>query len=364
MEAPEEVEEPDPEEMPTPPVVENFPVAPSLPNVIPRAMSWQPDPAEAVPPAGWRFMVSDLTLFRLNPVGLETRVRIGMQKRLYYSEEAVEKNNFVFLGAFPRLNPASVHAGLGVEVQPMSILNVRAFYNVQQYFGTFGFLQSFESPTANYSDSTLKALRDSQDRPPQTGQLRQLSVQPLVQLKLGAVAVRALFQFDYWQIARVRDGSTTAYEPTVDTLLPDGGWTMSTDTDVLYTGRKGLAIGVRHSFVRPFYKQKHFAATDATEAENQAAFAGYKGANSHQRVGLFAAYTFKDLGPSKFNKPTVILVASWYGSHRYRTGVPDAGSEQPMDMGPAANENYVSRYMPYLVLGFAFESDFLSLMRR
>lgn len=356
-EAPEEPEEPDDDdELPSPPVTENFPVAPSLPNVIPGAMSWQPDPAEAVPPAGWRFILSDLTIFRLNPLGLETRVRIGLQKRLYYSEEALEKNNFVFLGAFPRLNPASVHAGLGAEIQPLSILNVRAFANVQQYFGTFGFLQTFASPTANYSDSTLKDLRDDPLRPPQTGRLYQLSVQPLIQLKLGPIAVRALFQFDRWAIAGVRAGSTTAYEPTVDTLLPDRGWTVSTDADVLYTGRKGLAIGVRHSYVRPFYKQRHFAATGE---DNQAAFEAYTDANTHQRMGLFAAYTFKDLGPSRFNKPTVILIASWYLSHRYRAGEPDA--PQAADVGP---DNYVSRAMPYLILGFAFESDFLNLLRR
>jgi len=313
------------------------------------------DPADAVPPAGWRFMLSDLTILRLNPLGFETRARIGLQKRLYYSEKAVAKNNFAFVGAFPRLNPASVHAGLGAEIQPLSILNVRAFAQVQQYFGTFGFLQTFASPMANYADSELKNLRDDPARPPQTGRLYQLSVQPLLQLKVGPVAVRALFQFDRWSIAGVRAGSTTAYEPTVDTLLPDRGWTMSTDTDVLYTGHKGLAIGVRHSYVRPFYQLRHFAAPGE---DNTGAFDGYEGANAHQRLGLFAAYTFKDLGPSRFNKPTAILIASWYLSHRYRTGTPTS------PLAADTPDSYVSRAMPYLIVGFAFESDFLSLLRR
>ncbi|MBA3503286.1 MAG: hypothetical protein H0T65_23195, partial [Deltaproteobacteria bacterium] len=35
------------------------------------------------PPKEDRLMFSDLTVFRLNPLGLETRARFGIQKRLY-----------------------------------------------------------------------------------------------------------------------------------------------------------------------------------------------------------------------------------------------------------------------------------------
>src|SRR5687768_9316518 len=52
---------------------------------------WDPD---APPPGGLRLMLSDLTIFRLNPLGLETRARFGLQKRIFYSEKAVAKNNF------------------------------------------------------------------------------------------------------------------------------------------------------------------------------------------------------------------------------------------------------------------------------
>ena len=302
------------------------------------------------PPGSWRLMLSDLTVFRLNPLGLETRARLGMQKRLYASEKAITRTNFMFLGAYPKLNPASAQLGIGGELQPASIFNIRAFAEVQQFFGTFGFLQSFTTPTANYSDHTLKDLRDDPVRAPQSTRMFHASIQPMLQLKVGPVAVRSLLLLDYWDF-KVRDGDTTAYEPTVDTLLPDKGWTLSTDTDVLYTGRPGLAIGVRHSYVRPFYKQRHFAsATD----DNQAAFAAYDGDNSHHRAGLFAAYTFRDDGPSRFNKPTVLLIMSWYLTHRYRTGEP--GSPLPMDGRP---DDYTSRAFPYLILGFAFESDFL-----
>jgi hypothetical protein len=93
------------------------------------------------------------------------------------------------------------------------------------------------------------------------------------------------------------------------------------------------------------YSSKHFA-----DAADEAA---YRGQNSHQRLGLFGAYTLKDQGPSRFNKPTLIVILSWYLTHKYRAGEPDM-----RDPGHDADD-YRSRAFPYVVAGFAFESDFI-----
>jgi len=303
--------------------------------------------AKTPPPSGWRLMISDLSVFRLNPLGLETRARIGVQKKLYPSTAAITQHNFAFVGAFPKLNPAAAILAVGGELQPASIFNLRASAEVQQYFGTVGFLQSFGSANANYSDQTLSDLRDDPAMKPQTARILNARIQPLVQLKLGPIAFKGQAQLDYWVLSNVRDGETTAYEATYDTLLPDRGWTLSTDVDLLYVGRPGLAIGLRHSHVHPFYEERHFV--DAAD------FAAYAGHNMHSRLGLFAAYTFKDLGPSTFNKPTVLLIASWYHQHRYRMGTPDT---LPTGGRP---DDYTSRAFPYLLAGFTFESDLWSV---
>jgi hypothetical protein len=298
-------------------------------------------PAERPPqPASWRLVLSDLSVLRGNPLGLETRARFGFQKRLYPSVKKIAENNFAFAGLFAKLNPASANLAAGGELQPVSMFNLRAFAEVQQYFGTFGLLQSFASPNARYSDA---ALDDVADTARAAGAFHG-SIQPMLQLRVGPIAVRALLQLDYWNLD-LRDGDTAAYEATFDTLLPDRGWTVSTDTDVLYTGRPGLAIGVRHSYVRPIYRGSHF-----TDADDEAA---YDGANAHHRVGLFAAYTLRDRGPSRFNKPTLILIAAWYLRHRWRTGEPGT---LPAGGSP---DDYTSRAVPYVLAGFAFESDFL-----
>jgi hypothetical protein len=327
----------------TPPTAPAEGTAPLVPEPVAETTA-EPVAAPSKFPSGMRLMLSDLTILRLNPTGLETRARVGLQKKLYPSDKKVTENNFWFVGAFPKLNPASAHIGLGGELQPASIFNVRVFGEVSKYFGTFGYLQSFGSANANYSDQTLA---DNKDNPtpatePESATSMRLSVQPMLQLKFGKIALRSLAMFDYWNF---KTRAATAYEPTLDTLLPDNGWTVSTDTDLLYVTDKGLAAGLRHSWVKPMYASKHFS-----DAADEAA---YDGQNAHQRLGFFGAYTLKDKGPSTFNKPTIILIVSMYLSHKYRAGEPGT-----LDPGHDADD-YRTRAFPYVVAGFAFESDFL-----
>lgn len=335
------------------PAAPTTPVAPTASTPAPTgpAVTGKYAGAGAPPPGHWRVMISDLSILRLNPVGVETRARIGLQKRLYPSEKPISQNNFLFLGAYPKLNPASAQVAIGGEFQPLSIFNLKANVEVGKYFGTFGFLQSFASPHSNYSDQTLKDLEEVPGNEPQAATFVHAAVHPMVQLKLAnKIAVRSLFQLDYWDF-KLRGGDTVAYEATYDTLLPDKGITLTTDTDVLFVGKPGLAVGLRHTWVKPVYKRKHFADPDLSVIDNDGEFDRFSGDNSHQRLGLFAAYTLHDKGPSRWNKPTILLIASWYLDHNYRTGTPDmmAPDERPDD--------FTSRAFPYLLLGFAFESD-------
>ncbi len=321
---------------------------PAAPPIDPFAPLRRFDP-DAPPPGELRLMLSDLTIFRWNPLGLETRARFGFQKRIYYSEKPIGKNNFWYLGTYPKLNPASAQIGVGGELQPASIFNLKVYGEFQKYFGTFGYMQSFSSADANYSDDTLKEMRDDSATPPQKASIVHFSIAPLLQIKVAKnkIALRSLTQLDYWDISKIRSGENTVYEPTFDTLLPDKGWTLAMDNDLLYTGAPNLAVGLRHTWVRPFYRAEHFTDT--------AAFNAYNNDNEHHRLGLFLAKTLRDDGPSKFNKPTLVLILSWYLTHKYRAGQPDV-----LDPGHTADD-YISRAVPYVILGFAFESDFMKV---
>src|SRR5215217_852814 len=80
--------------------VTDQPVA--APPVTDQPVTTEPTAMTAEPvnkyPNGLRLMVSDLTIMRLNPTGLETRARIGVQKKLYPSDKKITENNFFFAG--------------------------------------------------------------------------------------------------------------------------------------------------------------------------------------------------------------------------------------------------------------------------
>src|SRR5688572_14995278 len=63
--------------------------APLIPEA-PRTDVLPPEPSKY--PNGLRLMASDLTIFRLNPLGLETRARIGVQKKLFPSDMKLTEN--------------------------------------------------------------------------------------------------------------------------------------------------------------------------------------------------------------------------------------------------------------------------------
>jgi hypothetical protein len=289
-------------------------------------------------PAEWRLVQSDLTIFRENPIGLETRARLGVQKRLYAAQNPALENNYVFAGFYPRLNPASAQLGAGVELQPLSVFQLKLSAEVVEYYGTFGILQSFTSPTADYGPDRLAALADAGTN--YSASAVHFAVEPLVQAKLGPIALRDQLHLDYWNFHQ-RAGDTVVYESSFDTLLPDAGWVVSNDADLLWISSFGLVLGLRHTLVVPRYRPDRFADPALDGASNALAAAAYDGQNSQQRLGLLAAYTFYDHPGRRFNRPTVLIMTAWYLEHRYRTG------------------QEVNQAIPYLLVGFAFDGELL-----
>lgn len=290
------------------------------PEPVPSATPEPRFPTLRLPPRH-RLLVNNVVVARYNPVGLENQLRAGWQRRLFVSESALSRENFFFLGTTPKLNPAYFRAGPTVELQPLSILNLRAGAEYVRYFGAFGFLQSFPTPSVDYSDTKLTEYEEDFDAAYATSG-RHAFFEPTFQIKVGSIVVRNKFAVEYWEMD-LRDGDSVFYDATLDTLLPETGLNTTNDFDVLYQTKFGLTTGIRHSFVRPIYRADDFVG------------------NRHHRLGVLAAYTFHDRGYTRFNKPTVLLISSWYLSHRWRTG------------------EDVSRAVPYVVLGFAFQTDLL-----
>jgi hypothetical protein len=274
-----------------------------------------------------RLVINSLLVTRLNPLGLELQTRGGYQKRLYRNEGALFRDNFLFVGTYPKLSPASIKVGPVVELQPLSIFNLRLSAEYVGFFGSQGFVQSRASPNGDYSDTVLKEGKEAEQFYAASGS--RLAIEPFVQVKVGPIAVRNRFSLEYWRMS-LRDQDTVWYEATLDTLVPGKGLVYANDLDVLFLGLPPLVLGARHSLVKPVYSSRQLANGEALAVSN-----------GHHRLGLLAAYVFYDEGYTAFNKPAIILNVAWYLRHRYRTGAD------------------VSRAMPYVVLGFAFQSDLL-----
>lgn len=312
----------------------------------------------------WRLMINNMLVLRLNPVGLEDQMRFGFQRRLPATEGAqgrLFQDRFVFFGIAPRLNPAFVKIGPSLEIQPLSIFNLRVAAEYIGLFSTFGFLQSYGSAQDEYSDKLLAACsasdattRESCRYRDDRGELVQGSterrnysasglhvmIEPLVQLRLGPVALRNKLALEYWYM-NVRPGDRVFYDVTLDTLVPTRGWVLANDLDLLFVSKFGLTAGVRYSVILPFY-----GPSEVRPGES-AAFAQ----NGQHRIGPTLAYTFYDRGFTRFNKPTLLLISGFYVSHRYRAGQEPAAVLPGLFVQNAA--------MPYLVVGFSFQSDLL-----
>jgi hypothetical protein len=269
-----------------------------------------------------RLYLGSLTIFRYNPLGLESQKRVVFQRRLMDSESLLFRDTFASGGASLKLNPAYLKVGPVVELQPIAVLNVRVAYEFMYYFGSFGNLQSYEDPSFDYSDDA----RAKTEGAAYATTNHHFFIEPTLQAKIKSVALRSKFAFEYWS-ADVTGGHKAFYDATLDTLVPSNGWVITNDTDLVYQAGK-LTVGVRFTGVWPLYTEDSFG------------FAGEPpsfGGNSHMRLGPLLAYSFNTRDYSRMNKPTILGIAGWYLDHPNRQGA-----------------------VPYVLLGFSFTSDFLT----
>gem|GEM_PF-655389 len=275
-----------------------------------------------------RIVYRNLTVARLNPLGLLEFLDVGYQHRLFASKNPLFKDNFASLGARLLLSPAFARMAAVLRVQPLSIMQFFAEYELGGHFGTFNFLQSFPTANADYSDTAIDNRSDQGYAT--TGS--QIAVGGKLQVKVGPIAARSTARFvrpDY----DLEDGDQLFYDVTYDILMPDRGWTMNKDTDVLYVSDFGLVAGLRWTMTKAFIKPSHFVPYSGdTEG----------GPGTQHRLGPFFAYQFYDKPGAAFNKPTALLIVNWWLQHQYRTG------------------QDVSQAFPMIILGFIFSGDLWS----
>ena len=102
------------------------------------------------------------------------------------------------------VNPAFTKIGPSLEIQPLSIFNVRVGAEYVGFYNAFGYLQSFTTATARYTDAVLDQRR-IQGEAYGTSALR-VVIEPTVQAKYGPIALRNKLSLEYWMVdARAGD---------------------------------------------------------------------------------------------------------------------------------------------------------------
>ncbi len=253
-----------------------------------------------------RLYLASLSIVRVNPLGLETQNRLMYARRLADSTSPLFRDTFFAGGLSTKLNPAYLKIGPLIDFQPIGIFNLRLGYEYLRYFGTMGYLQSAPDADVNFSDD---ARKDTEDDAYSTGG-HHFFAEPTLQMKVGKIAVRSKFAFEYWDLD-LEDDDEYFYDATLDTLVPDKKMLWSNDSDLLYMSGQ-LTLGVRYSAV--------FPGNDL----------------QHMRVGPLLAWSFHTRDYSSFNKPTLLMILGWYFKHPDRVGA-----------------------VPYVLVGFSFSSDLM-----
>lgn len=276
----------------------------------------------------------NLTAVRINPLGLVNFARASYRFRLFESESDILKQNYVGIGVTGGISPAWGRFGLLAEVQPLTILRLYAQFEFIGNFGTFDLFASFPSASSDFSDSTIdaRADQDATEAYATTGSL--LTLGATLQLKVGPIAVRSLFRAARTNYT-TRAGDRVYYDQIYDMLMPDDGWMVINDLDVLAVlnpGTTQLAAGVRWSYSHAYYNESHVAPGEDVDAVPN---------NDIHRIGPLLAWQIRNTPGARFNKPTLILLAQWHLKHRWRTGTD------------------VSQALPYIGLAFSFQGDLL-----
>jgi hypothetical protein len=289
------------------------------------------DPAVAHPPphARQRIIYENLFAVRLNPLGIEDQLYVGWRARLWDDPAPLYRDGYVGAGPSPTLNPAVARLGGTFEFRPLTVLGLQAGLYYVHWFGTFGHLQAFPSPSSPHSDSDIKDGEDAGRNRSVGGTEAQIRAQLVG--KVGPIALRDDLSV-YNMRLDLAAGERVFYNTRIDAMVPNGGFALTNDTDLAWLSDFGLVVAVRGTLVHAFFRSDSYAPGEAEDNPNTPTF----------RLGPALAYTFYDRPGSGFNKPTIVALAQWWLAHRFRTGE---------DTSQAA---------PYGVIAFRFEGELWS----
>lgn len=212
--------------------------AAAVPGEAPRRLS-----VDGSRDAHWR--VWNALQARNNSLGIGLLTRAGYRIPLYdSSQHMLLKGSHVELGAQAQLSPASLHHGLYLEYQPLSLLRFRFSALRLAYFGLFGTVIEYDGPKADWSLEEMKKRQP--EASPGTGTV--FSASAKLQLKVGPIV--AMHEQIAMRVHMQSLGTDTYWYESISDLLvgqTDLLWTMKTTLGAVVYGdvnREFLVTGL------------------------------------------------------------------------------------------------------------------------
>ncbi|MGB1016320.1 MAG: hypothetical protein ACPG4T_19440, partial [Nannocystaceae bacterium] len=134
-----------------------------------------------------KIVYNNLTAIRINPLGVFNGFSLGYKYNLFNKPDStLLRNSHLGINFTPNLSPALVGLGGSVVFEPLAVLRLTARYSYVQYFGSFQYFQSFETPESDHSDARLDAGKEAGENYAAGGHNLYLST--LMQGKFGPIA--------------------------------------------------------------------------------------------------------------------------------------------------------------------------------
>lgn len=277
----------------------------------------------------------NLFAVRVNPLGVGDDFRAHYRVGLYPSARPLLAQNFVGVVAPLLLAPSFVRPGLGVELQPLSVLHLYVGYEPTITFGAVGALHSYRSPDADFGFGPVQ-LGGPPTMPGDlyTAVVHQVVLGATVQLAWRGLGFRSTWRAQFVD-AELRGGDTVFYDQLYGVLLPRVGWMVHGETAAVYRSSFGLTAGVEYLLTATWYPASAYAAGEPHTNLN----------TPIQKLGPVVSYTFARQRRGRFEAPTLSLLAAWYLEDRYRAG------------------QLVSQAIPMIGIGFSFRGTLFSSVR-
>jgi hypothetical protein len=287
--------------------------------------------ADPPPPPTSGLSYENVFVLRVNPLGLGDDFKLRYRLPLYPSPRPLLAQNFFGVTTPILLAPSFIRPGIGVELQPLSILHLYVGYEPTIYFGAVGSLHSYASPNADVGYGAVQLGGP----PSMPGDLYSTVVHQVVmsataQFAYKWFAFRSMWRAQY-DSAGLRDGDTVFWDPLYGVLLPRAGWLVRGETTALYRSSFGLAAGLQYSLTLTWYPTSAWMAGEQQVNLN----------TPIQQLGPLVSYTFLRDRHGRFEAPTVFLVAAWYLEDRFRAG------------------QVVNQGIPMICVGFSFRGTLL-----